>query len=238
MRIGILNCGHLPDEVRAEFGDYDDLYAQLLAGRGLTFQTFQAVDMDIPNDPLAADGWLISGSRHGAYEDLPFIPPLEEFLRSVAASDRPMVGICFGHQIIAQALGGRVEKYAGGWSVGRVEYGFEAAGPLALNAWHQDQVITPPEGARTIATAKFCRHAGLVYPGGTILSVQPHPEFDEAVVRGIYDARRDALNFDAKTLGGLEGGYGKTLDNARLAAIIADHFHAHAPAETSQVSHA
>ena len=60
-----------------------------------------------------ADGWLITGSRHGAYEDHPWIPPLEEFIRDAYAAQVPLVGICFGHQIIAQAMGGKVEKYQG-----------------------------------------------------------------------------------------------------------------------------
>jgi GMP synthase-like glutamine amidotransferase len=80
--------------------------------------------MDFPKDIHDCDGWLITGSRFGAYEDHPFIPPLEDFIRAAYAAHVPVVGICFGHQIIAQAMGGKVEKYAGGWSVGPTEYNF------------------------------------------------------------------------------------------------------------------
>ena len=99
--------------------------------------------MQFPADARDADGWLISGSRHGAYEDLPFIAPLETFIREVFSAKIPLIGICFGHQIIAQALGGTVEKFAGGWSVGATEYQLDGE-QVMLNAWHHDQVTSLP----------------------------------------------------------------------------------------------
>jgi GMP synthase (glutamine-hydrolysing) len=106
MHIGILQCGHTPDLVNANHGDFDALFTRMFDGEGFSFTTFNVVDDEWPEDHLTADGWLVTGSKHGAYEDHAFIPPLEEFIRAVNQSDRPMVGICFGHQIIAQVLGG------------------------------------------------------------------------------------------------------------------------------------
>ncbi len=191
MLIGILQCGHFP--VADGFPDrtYTDLYSALLAGRGLTFRTWSVVDMEFPAGLDEAAGWLISGSRHGAYEDLPFIPPLEDFIRAAHRAKVPMVGICFGHQIIAQALGGRVEKYAGGWSAGRVEYDFDGK-TVPLNAWHQDQVVEKPDTARVLAETDFCRYAGLAY-GDHGMSMQPHPEFDAEAVRLLLEARAPGL---------------------------------------------
>jgi GMP synthase-like glutamine amidotransferase len=94
-----------------------------------------------------------------------------------------MVGVCFGHQLIAQALGGTVRKSEKGWGIGRHVYdvapgnGIVEGERIALVASHQDQVIVPPPGATTILSSNFTEHAGLLYPGGTTLSVQPHPEF-------------------------------------------------------------
>ena len=97
------------------------------------------MDGELPDSAADADGWLLTGSRHGAYEDLPWIPPLEDFIREIHAGGRPMVGICFGHQIIAKALGGKVEKYDGGWAVlGHQDYTFSDGVNMRLNAWHQE----------------------------------------------------------------------------------------------------
>ena len=146
MHIGILQCGHFPTAEGFPEQTYGDLYEALLSGRGMTFQTWSVVDMEFPESIESADGWLVTGSKHGVYEDLPFIPKLEQFLREAYEADRPIVGICFGHQILAQALGGTVEKSARGWALGRQLYDLEGE-TVALNAWHQDQVTRPPSEA-------------------------------------------------------------------------------------------
>ncbi len=187
MKIGILQTGHIPDELIAERGDYDDIYANMLGGHGFDFQAWPVVDMAFPADGGAADGWIITGSRHGAYEDLPWIAPLKALIRDIAARAIPLVGICFGHQIIAQALGGKVEKFPGGWAVGATEYR-EGDRSLTLNAWHQDQVTRRPEGARVLGANDFCENAMLGY-GDTIWTIQPHPEFDAGFVEALIRSR-------------------------------------------------
>ncbi len=191
MRIGLLQAGHLPDEIQAELGDYDRLYARLLDPNGIDWSVFPVVDGVFPDDVRACEGWLVSGSRHGAYEDLPWIARLEEFLREAYAARVPIVGICFGHQILARALGGTVEKFAGGWGVGRQDYDWDGRS-VTLNAWHQDQVTVPPSGATRIATSPFCENAGFVYrdaAGPRAYSVQAHPEFDGRATEMLLDIR-------------------------------------------------
>ena len=183
MKIGILQTGHAPDELLGELGDYSDLFEKLLAGNDFDFVTYNVVDMEFPDAITDCDGWLITGSKHGAYEDHPFIPPLEQLIRDIHAADIPLVGICFGHQIIAQALGGKVEKFPGGWAVGRQTYDWGGRA-ISLNAWHQDQVTALPEGARPVACNDFCKNAALVY-GDRIFTVQAHPEFDAAFIAGL-----------------------------------------------------
>lgn len=187
MRIGILKCGQSPEIIRGALGDYDTMFQRMLAGRGFDFASYHVEGMEFPASIHDADGWLLTGSRHGAYEDHAFIPPLEQFIRDAFAAHVPLVGICFGHQIIAQALGGKVEKYAGGWSVGAQDYDFGGQ-PVTLNAWHQDQVTRRPEGAQIAATNGFCENAALVYDDRAF-TVQAHPEFGDDFIQGLIDTR-------------------------------------------------
>ena len=188
MKIGILQTGIVVPELAQDFGQYPDMFIEQLADPAFTFDTWSVVNGVFPEGPEAADGWLITGSRHGIYEDHAWLPPLEAFIRQIVAAGKPLVGICFGHQVIAQALGGEVVKFPGGWSIGPQVYDFAGRGPKTVMAWHQDQVITPPQGTQTLASSAFCAHAALLYPGQAY-TVQPHPEFSAAFTKGLVDKR-------------------------------------------------
>lgn len=191
MKIGILQTGLAPETLAAEMGDYPDMFARLLANKGFTFETFRVVEGQFPPGVTTCDGWLITGSRHGVYEDHPWIPPLEHFIRDAFAAHVPVVGVCFGHQIVAQAMGGKVERFDQGWAVGAQDYDFQGE-TLRLNAWHRDQVVVPPPGAETIASHDFCAHAALLYDTRA-LTVQAHPEFRPEFVGGLMETRGKGL---------------------------------------------
>ena len=195
MRIGILQTGHAPDALIDDTGDYDEMFRDLLGGHDFIFATYPVVDGQFPDSASDADGWLITGSRHGAYDDLPWISPLEDLIRDIHARGLPLIGICFGHQIIAQALGGKVEKFAGGWAVGRTTYDQEGQ-TLRLNAWHQDQVTQRPKGAKVLAGNDFCENAVMAY-GDTIWTIQPHPEYGASFIDGLIRTRGRGLVPDA-----------------------------------------
>lgn len=221
MQIGILQTGHAAPEIREAQGDYDAMFRRLLSGQGLNFTTFNVVDGEFPESPQACDGWLITGSKHGAYEPYDWIAPLEALIRDAHAAAVPLVGICFGHQIIAQALGGKVEKFSGGWAVGPQRYDWQGA-PVTLNAWHQDQVTTLPPGAEVLATNDHCTHAALLWPGRA-LTVQAHPEFTDAVTEGLIDYRGPGV-VPAPQLAQARADLGTPLDQSRLAETIARFF--------------
>ncbi|GGD43816.1 type 1 glutamine amidotransferase [Sinisalibacter lacisalsi] len=218
MRIGILQPGHAPDEVRGDLGDYADMFERLLAGQDFSFRRWDVVDNIFPEGPDEADAWLITGSRHGVYEPHPWLPRLEELVREIVASGKPLVGVCFGHQVIAQALGGKVEKFAGGWAVGPQDYDFGDA-RLALNAWHQDQVVELPPGAQVIASNDFCRYAALVI-GENVLTIQPHPEFTAEMIAGLIDHR--AAKVPEALVAKARADLGSKTDNAELGRRMAD----------------
>lgn len=224
MKIGILQTGEAPDALRPKMGDYPDFFETLLEKRGLTFNRYRVLEMEFPKDVHECEGWLITGSRFGAYEDHAFIPPLEEFIRRSYSEGVPVVGICFGHQIIAQAMGGKVEKYKGGWSVGPTEYDFEGE-KITLNAWHQDQVVEVPDHAQVIGTNSFCEAAALLYDD-RMLTFQAHPEFNREFMNGLIEKRGPGLVAE-EVLTSAKSRLDRDLDRGPVADRIAKFFFSH-----------
>ena len=221
MKIGILQAGHFLLAGEGGNPDNDVLFHRLLGGHGFDFETWNVVDMEFPESPGDADGWLITGSKHGAYEDHDWIPPLERLIREIRAAGRPLVGICFGHQIIAQALGGKVEKWPGGWAVGRTVYDWQGR-PVALNAWHQDQITEKPAEAEVVATHPDCTHAALLYDA-EIFTVQAHPEFGAEVVEGLAETRGKGV-VPAARLDAARAQLDAPTDRAEVGRMIARFF--------------
>ena len=188
MKIGILQTGHLPSDLNEKHGPYLNMFSKLLDGHGFSFTNYAVVDNEFPQSIDEMDGWLITGSRHGVYEDLDWIAPLEEFVRDVYEANVPIIGICFGHQLMAQALGGKVVKFTGGWSAGHTDYDFSNEDGKSLIAMHQDQVTEIPEDATVIASSDFCANAGLAYKKNA-LSYQPHPEFTPEFTEDLIHSR-------------------------------------------------
>ncbi len=229
MRIGILQAGRILGETAERFGDYPEIYARLLtsADETLTFHTYAVLDGVFPDSAEDCDGWLVTGSRHGVYDDLPWIDPLKALLREIRAAKIPLIGICFGHQIMAEAFGGAAGKSSKGWGCGAHEYAFvdppawmeETDAAFFSHAMHQDQVTAPPPDASRIATSPFCENAALVYgprEAPDAISVQSHPEFDAEFARALVELRA-GTSLPKDVSDAAFRSFGRPVNNAEMA---------------------
>jgi len=199
MKIGILETGLINEKLSDRFDPYPVMFARLLdrAGQNFEYQAYSVVRSEMPGSINDCDGWLITGSRHGAFEKLDWMLALEGFVRELYSASVPLVGICFGHQIIAQALGGEVVKSDKGWSIGVQSYDIdlaqdwmaEAPGQVHMYAFYQDQITVLPPSASVFSSSEFCPFAGLSY-SDSIISVQGHPEMEEAYQLALIDIYR------------------------------------------------
>ncbi|RWM38708.1 type 1 glutamine amidotransferase [Mesorhizobium sp.] len=189
MRMGILQTGRTPEQLIGQFGDYDQLFSALLDGGDFNCTTYKVVDGQFPVALDAADGWLITGSKSGVNDGQPWIARLEALVREIFESEKPLIGICFGHQLVAKALGGTVERSSGGWIVGPTAYLRNDLGlTQTLLAWHQDQVTRLPTDAAVLASSEDCAYSILRY-GERALTYQAHPEFGAAFIKGLVKFR-------------------------------------------------
>ena len=196
-RIAILETGHPPEHLKDAFDDYPARFRALL-GEGVPTTRFNVQAGHLPDDPTAFQGGIVTGSAAGVYDDLPWIPKLTEWLRAARGRTR-LVGICFGHQALAHAFGGAVEKSNKGWGVGLHRYDVRADEPwmhprartIAIPVSHQDQVTAISDDARVIASSGFTPYAGLAW-GQDAISFQCHPEFQPEYAQALIEGRRGA----------------------------------------------
>jgi GMP synthase-like glutamine amidotransferase len=218
LKLGILAAGHSPRSLAA-FGDYPAMFRRLLGEDAFEYKTYDIPAGEMPTDAHECDAWLVTGASAGVYDPEPWIEPLQGFLRR--ARGAPMIGVCFGHQVMAQAFGGRVIKSPKGWGVGLQHYEVTARRPwmddvaaIAVPAWHQDQVVEAPPASTVIAASAFTPIAMLAYDDFPAISIQPHPEFEPAYVAAGLERRKMGLDEDA-TLSAI-GSLKENNDNIRV----------------------
>jgi GMP synthase-like glutamine amidotransferase len=219
MKVAILETGKPPGTLAEQFGDYPAMFARLL-GPGFETESFDVEAGELP-DAAAHGACLITGSPAGVYEPLPWIAPLQAFIRS--ARDSKMVGICFGHQVMAEALGGHVEKSNKGWGAGlhryavvRPEPWIDSAGTIAVPASHQDQVVIQPPNTEVVAASDFTPFAGLAWTDRPAISFQFHPEFSPEFAKALIEKRYDIVRDPPAAIASLDA----PNDNERVAGWI------------------
>lgn len=213
MLVTILETGRAPGQLSETFPRYPEMFVSLLseADEGLRFRTVALVDGTALPEPASCEAVVITGSPAGVYDTAPWMDPLRDFIRGAFVAKAPMVGVCFGHQIIADVMGGDVRKSQKGWGVGRHVYDVLSApewmagagATVALSVSHQDQVISPPAGAATLARSAHTDHAMLAYDFAPVMSLQGHPEFSDAFVTALYSARRGKSLSDVQVDGAI-----------------------------------
>ncbi|NJI23499.1 glutamine amidotransferase [Aeromonas veronii] len=217
MRLGILDCDRLDPDLADRFGPvYSEMFIRGFAALApeLEFRVWSALDGELPEDLHECDAWLITGSRHDAYSDIPWIQALRAWIRQAHDADVKLAGVCFGHQVIAQALGGEVVKSTKGWGLGVAVHPMLADEPwmapsrdqIRILASHQDQVALLPPGATRLAGNDFCPNF-MFLQGNNIVAIQGHPEFSVEYNRALIERRRGLLPDERyqSSLSSLEG---------------------------------
>jgi GMP synthase-like glutamine amidotransferase len=202
MKAAILKCDEVMEVFRPPFSDYSDMIQDMFAAvdDSIEFDIFDCQAGHYPDQPESYDFFITTGSRAGVYEDAPWIRQLIDFVNQLDRLQKKLIGICFGHQIIAEAMGGQVEKSDKGWGIGIARNRIVASpdwmqpGKTELNilASHQDQIVRLPAGASVIAESDFCPYF-FVQWSDHFISVQGHPEWQAEYSRALMNYRRDII---------------------------------------------
>ena len=202
MKVGILKTGRPPRPVIPQFGTYPDMFMRLLGPDAYDWRVYAADEGELPSAPEDCAAYIVTGSAAGVYENDPWIGELLDWLRAAKGRTK-LVGICFGHQAMAQAFGGQVIKSPKGWAIGQQDYQVLRAEPwmdgppaIRLPGSHQDQVVELPPNAEVIAASAFTPLGALAWRDQPAISMQLHPEFEPDYARALIEARRGKVYTD------------------------------------------
>jgi GMP synthase-like glutamine amidotransferase len=202
LTIGILLTDHVLDDLKPKHGDQDDFYSKIFGevDTNIKLRIYDVTLNDYPADMDECDGYLITGSKLSVYDEVKWIRDLEHYIRSLNEHKKFLLGVCFGHQIIAKALGGDVSKAEIGWVTGLQSYIFHDNFPWLRNLnqdvklihSHQDQITKLPDQATLVASNENVPIA-MYFIDNHIMSIQGHPEFTNEYAYDVVCKRRDII---------------------------------------------
>ena len=202
-KVCILDNDNLDPAVAGTYVSYGAMTETMFAAAGVPwqFERFNTTRGEYPDSFDAYDAVLLTGSKADSFSDEPWVRTLRERTTELLRQRKKLLGICFGHQLIACCLGADVGRAPQGWGMGRMSYEWIGATPLKstlnLLASHQDQVRSLPEGATLLARSEFCPIAAYSV-GDHVFCIQPHPEFVEDYSAWILSKRPESVSADRR----------------------------------------
>ena len=199
LRVCILETDILRPELVDQYQGYGQMFQRLFSQQPIAaeFVVYNVMEGHYPADSEVFDAYLVTGSKADSFATDPWIETLKAYLLNRYERGDKLLGICFGHQLLALLLGGKSERASLGWGVGTHNYQLAAKAPwmspvveeLTLLISHQDQVTALPENATVIASSDFCPFAAY-HINDQVLCFQGHPEFIHDYSRALLDIRQ------------------------------------------------
>ena len=164
-------------------------------------KVYRVLEMELPSTTDECDAWITSGSPSSVFDEDEWIGSFQEYIKALHKDKRKTIGICFGHQMIAQALGGEVRRSGRGWGIGVKEINIITEEPwmrpsidnMRMLFTHQDQVEKLPPDARLLGSTDYCPHA-MFAVGNHMLALQSHPEYSRAYLRALIQSREAIID--------------------------------------------
>ncbi len=206
MKIGLLECDHVADKFRPIGGDYREMFPALLPQLDMAF--YDVCKGHFPDDVRECDAYICTGSKYSVYDEMDWIRQLKGFVREVHDQEKPFIGVCFGHQMMGEALGGKVQKAEAGWCLGVHSFQLQERPAwikpprksFNLLMLCQDQIKALPPDSRVLASAADCP-VGMFMVGKHMLGIQAHPEFLKPYVKAIIKDRKERVGAPKATAG-------------------------------------